>query len=99
MNPLYFRRHSDIEIDKDIDNSNIVNNTINIYKQNPVCNDYFIVSELNPDVLRIGFYEFNLDYDNIDCFVYEVIKLENKKAFYFKNTNKDIKKSEKDEEY
>ena len=37
-----------------IDMSNIGNKTTNIYKQNPVCNGYFIVSELD-DLLKSGY--------------------------------------------
>ena len=44
--------------------------------QNPVYKGYYIVSELN-DVLESGCYESLLGYDNVDWFVYEVIKLEN----------------------
>ena len=42
------------------------------------------------DVLESGYYESPLGYDNVDWFVKEVIKLEKKMAFYFKNTKKDI---------
>ena len=44
------------------------------------------------------FYESPLVYDNVDCFVKEVITLENKMAFYFKNTKKDIIMTQEDEE-
>ena len=39
-----------------------------------------------------------MGYDNVDWFVDEVKKLEIKMVFYFKNTKKDIKMTEKDEE-
>ena len=45
--------------------------SINFYKKNPVCNGYYIVSELN-DVLQGGSYESPLGYDNVDWFVDEV---------------------------
>ena len=78
--------------------SNIGNKTTNIYKQNAVCNG-FIVSELD-DVLKTGYYDSHLGYDNVDWFVDAFIKLENIMAFYFKNTNKDIFLTEEDwEEY
>ena len=80
-----------------LDNSNMGNKTTNIYKQNPVCNGYYIVSELN-DVLQSGYYHSPLDYNNVDWFVNEMIKLENKMNFYFKNTKKDIVMSQEDEE-
>ena len=50
------------------------------------------------DVLASDYYESLLGYDNVDWFVNEVIKLENKMAFYFKNTKKDIIMTEEDEE-
>ena len=55
------------------------------------------MSELE-DVLKSGCYKFPLRYNNVDWFVDEVIKLENKMACYFKNTKKDINMTEKDEE-
>ena len=42
------------------------------------------------DILRSGYYKSPLGCNNVDWFVNEVIKLENKMTFYFKNTNKDI---------
>ena len=50
------------------------------------------------DVLGKGYYESPLDYDNVDSFVKEVIKLENKMAAYFKETKKDIIMKQEDEE-
>ena len=50
------------------------------------------------DVLKSGYYESSSGYDNVDWFVKEVIKLENKMAFYFKNTRKDIIMTLEDEE-
>ena len=96
-NPLYFRIIADFEADNEIDGSNIGNNTTIIYKQIPVLNAYYIISELE-DVLESGYYESPLGYDNVDWFVKEVLKLENKMAFYFKNTKKDIIMTEQDEE-
>ena len=51
-----------------------------IFKENPVCNGYYIASELD-DVLKSGYYESNLRYDYEDWFICEVIKLENKMCF------------------
>ena len=96
-NPLYFRIYADFEVDNEKDNSKIRNKTTNIYKQNPVLNGYYIISELN-DVLESGYYESPLGYDNVDWFVKEVIKLENKMAFYFKETKKDIIMTKENEE-
>ena len=95
-NQLYFRIYADFEADNEKDNTCIGNKTTNIYKQNPVFNGYHIVSELE-DVLKSDYYKSPLGYDNVDWFVDEVIKLENKMAFYFKNTNKDIIMIEEDE--
>ena len=50
------------------------------------------------DVLKSGYHKFSLGYNKVDLFVDEVIKLENKMAFYFKNTNKKIIMTEEDEE-
>ena len=96
-NPFYFRIIADFEADNEIDGSNIGNKTTNIYKRNRVLNGYYIISKLE-DVLQSGYYESPLGYDNVDWFVKEVIKLENKMAFYFKNTKKGIIMTQEDEE-
>ena len=95
--PLYFRIYADFEADNEKDGSVVGNKTTNIYKQNPVLNGYHIVSELE-EVLKSDYYKSPLGYDNVDWFVYEVRKLENKMAFYFKNTKKDIIMTDDDEE-
>ena len=84
-NPLYFRIYADFEADNEKDNSSLGNKTTNIYKQNPILTGYHIESELE-DVLTIGYHQSPLGYDNVDWFVNEVIKLESKMTFYFKNT-------------
>ena len=96
-NSLYFRIYADFEADNEKDNSIIGNKTTNIYKQNPVLNGYRIISELE-DILKSGYHKSPLGYNNVDWFVNEVIKLENKMAFYFKNTKKDIIMTEENEE-
>ena len=96
-NPLYFWIYADFEADNEKDNSIIGNKTTNIYKQNPVLNGYYIISELEV-VLKSDYYKSPLGYINVDWFVDEVIKLENKMAYYFKNTKKDIIIKEEDEE-
>ena len=96
-NKIYFRIIADFEADNEEDNSKIGNKTTNIYKQNPVLNGYYIICELN-DVLQSGYYESPLGYDNVEWFVKEVIKLENKMAFYFKETKKEIIMTQEDEE-
>ena len=95
-NPLYFRLYADFEADNEEDNSIIGNKTTNIYKQNPILNGYHMVSQLE-DVLKSDYYKSPLGYNNVEWFVDEVIKLENKKAFCFKNTKKDITMTEEDE--
>ena len=52
-------------------------------------NGYHIVSELE-NVEKSGYFKSPLGYDNVDWFVGEIIKLENKMVFYFKNINKGI---------
>ena len=96
-NPLYFRIYADFEADNEKDYSVIGNKTTNIYKQNPVLNVHHFVSELE-DVLKSDCYKSPLVYNNVDWFVNEVINLEIKMAFYFKNTKKDIIMSNEDEE-
>ena len=96
-NPLYFRIYADFEADNETDNSSIGNKTTNIYKQKPILNGNNIVSELE-DVLKNEYYKSPLGYNNVDWFLDEIIKLENKVVFYFKNTKKDIIMTEEDEE-
>ena len=93
----YFRIIADFEADNEIDDYKIGNKTTNIHKQKPVLNGYYIISELN-DVLKSGYYESPLGYDNVDWFVKEVIQLENKMTLYFKETKKDIIMKQEDEE-
>ena len=50
------------------------------------------------DVLESGYYESPLSFANVDWFVNEVEKLENKMALYFKNTKKDIIMAQEDKE-
>ena len=86
---MFFRIYADSEADNGNDNSNIGNKTSIIYKQNPVLNGYHKESELN-DFLQSGFYESPVGSYNVDWFVNEVLKLENKMTFHFENTKKDI---------
>ena len=60
-----------------------------IYKQNPVCNDFNILSELK-DVLNSGFNESVLGYDHVGLFVDEVTRTEDRMKFFFKNTRKKL---------
>ena len=43
---LYFRIYADFECNNSPVESNVGPQTTNIYKQNPVCNGYYIVSDL-----------------------------------------------------
>ena len=79
-NPLYFRIIADFEADNEYDGSNVGNKTTIIYKQNPVLNGCYIISELE-DVLESGYFESPLGYDNVDWLKKEVIKIRKKMAF------------------
>ena len=57
--------YADFEADNKIDNSNAGDKTTNSYKQIPVLNGYYIISELE-DVLESGYYESPLGYNNVD---------------------------------
>ena len=96
-NPLYFRFMPDSEADNEIDGSNIGKKTTNIYKQNPVLDGYYLISDLE-DILKSGYYHSPLGYDNVDWYVNKLRNLANKVAFFFKNTKKDIVMTEDEEE-
>ena len=51
------------------------------------------------DVLKSVYYKSPLGYNNVDSFVDEIIKLENRMAFSFKNTKKDIIMTDEEEDY
>ena len=55
-NILYFRKKAGLEAENEIDDTHKSNKTTIIWKQNPVCNGYYIVSELH-DVSKSGYYE------------------------------------------
>ena len=74
--------------------SSKVNKRTNFYKRKPVCNGFYIISELE-DVLKSGYYESPLGCENFYCFFDEVLKLEKKMNFFFKKTEKDIIMTEK----
>ena len=96
-NKLYFRIYADFEADNKEENTSIGDKTTNIYKQEPVCNGYNIVSELE-DILESGYHKSPLGYENVNWFVDEIIKLENRMNFWFKNTIKDIIMTEEDQQ-
>ena len=79
-NSPYIRIYADFQADNEIDKFTIGDKTTNNYKQNPVLNGYHTESELE-DFLKSGYHKSPLGYDNVDWFVDEVIKLENKMSF------------------
>ena len=93
-NPFYFKISADFEADNEIIDSNKGNKTTNIYKQHPVPNGYYILSELE-DVLKDDYYESPLGYDNVDWFVKEVVKSEKKWFPILKILKKNIIMTEK----
>ena len=82
-NLIFFRLYADFYVDNKIDNSDIGKKQLLFAKRNPVCNGDSIVSEKN-DVLKSGYYDDNLDFDNVDWFVDEVFRLKYKKEFFSK---------------
>ena len=96
-NKLYFRLYADFEADNKEENTSIGDKTTNIYKQEPVCNGYNIVSELE-DILKSGYHKSPLGHENVNWFVDEIVKLENRMNFWFKNTKKDIIMTEEDKQ-
>ena len=52
--PSYFKINADFKCINEKDNSTIGEKSTNIFKQNPVCSEYYIVSDL-PEVLRNEF--------------------------------------------
>ena len=96
-NKLYFRIYADFEADNEKENTNIGDKTTNIYIREPVCNGYQTVSELK-DVLKSGYYKSPLGHENINWFVDEIVKLEKKMNFWFKNTNEDINMTEENKQ-
>ena len=49
------------------------------------------------DIIQNSYHKSPLGYNNIDCFVSEVLNLENKMALYFENTKKEINMTEENE--
>ena len=95
---MCFRIYAYFGADNEKDNSSIGNKTCKIYKQNPVLNGYHIESELE-DVLKSGYHKSPLGYDNVDWFVNDVKKSENKMACYFVNIYKDTVMTEEEDDY
>ena len=96
-NPLFFRIYGNFEADNEMDNSSIGNKITYFFEQNPVLNGYNIVYEL-ADVLEGCHYKSPLGYKDVDWFVTEKFKLENKLDDYFENTIRDIIMTEKYEQ-
>ena len=81
-NKLYFRIYADFEADNKKEDIKIGDKTTNIYKQEPVCNGCQIISELE-DVLKNEYHKSPLGHENVNWFLDEIIKLENKMNFCF----------------
>ena len=96
-NLLYFGIYADFEADNEKDFSTIGNKTTNIFKQNPVLNGYHIISEIE-GVSKSGHYRSSLGYENVEWLLKEVMKVENKMSFFFKNTTEEIIMTEEKEE-
>ena len=96
-NKLYFRIYADFEADNKKENTNIGDKTANIYKQEPVCNGYQILSNLEHN-LKTEYHKSPLGHENINWFVDEIVKLENQMNFWFKDTKKDIIMTEEDQQ-
>ena len=94
--PIFFWIIADFEADNEIDNSSRGKRKTNNYKQNPICNGYYIISELE-EVLENGYFKSPSGYDNVDWFLEETIKMEIKRTFNFKNTKEDINMTQEDE--
>ena len=95
--PLYFRIYGDFECKNSIaELQHIGKKSKNVFRQNRTCNGFYIVSELN-DVLQSE-YHSNFGENILEWFVNEVIKIEDKMTFYFRNTKNDIVLTRKDEE-
>ena len=93
--PLYFRMYADFECNNFFDNTNIGDRTTKMSKQNPLCNGYYIVSELSS--VLASEYKSNFGPDNVDWFVDEIIELEIRMNFYCKDTNIPLNMTEEDE--
>ena len=96
-NNLYFRIYANFEADNKKENTSIGDKTTNIYKKEPVCNGYYIKSDLD-QVLKSDYYKSRSGHENVDWFIYEIIKLETKMNFWSKNTKKDLIMTEEDKQ-
>ena len=94
---MFFRNIADFEADNGINVSIIGDKTNNIHKQNLVCNGYFFIPELNV-VLHSGFQKSPLGHENLDWFVNEVKKLENRMNFYLKKIRNNILMTQENEQ-
>ena len=94
-NNFYLRIYADFEADNKKENTIIGDTTTNVYKQEPVCIGYYIESEIE-DVLKSEYHKSPLGHENVDWFVDEIVKKENKMNFWFKNTKRDINMTEEE---
>ena len=95
---VYFGIYADFEAHSEIITYQTGNTTSNIFKQNPVFNAYFTKFE-SDDVLKSGYYETPLEYNDIGWFFEKILKIENKMAFYFEKTKKHFIMGEEDEKF
>ena len=90
-NPVFRRIYADFEVDNEVDasfansslcdySSSICTKRFNTYEQNPICNGYYIRSQVN-NILQSGSYEINQGYIIVELFVDEVIEPEKKSNF------------------
>ena len=96
-NPLYFLIYADFEAFIEIVVSSRGNKTTDVYKQNLVCNGYYILFEFF-NVLQSGSYETALGLDKVDWFADEAIKLQHKMSFYLENIKEDLVMIQRGEE-
>ena len=97
-NPLYFKIFALIlKLIMKLNTAKLSKKTVNFCKQNLLCKGYYKVSKLDV-FLQIGYFESPVDYNTVDWFVNEILKLENRMAFCFKNRKKDNIMTEEDDE-
>ena len=92
----YFRVYVDFECSNKREDSHIGYKTTKFLNQNPTCNGFCLVSELN--IVLQSVYRSCFSENNVEWFVDEVIKTENKMKFYFEKTKKDFVMTREDED-
>ena len=97
-NKFYFRIYADFEAVNKKEVTNIGDKTTNIYKQEPLCKGYYNESELD-HILKSDYYKSPLSHEKVDWLVDEIVKLETKMNFWFKNTKKYIIMTEDQQDF